>query len=438
VPALQSGHTTALFPLKLASSDALKESSSTRFDRRPAAASAMMLRLFVAATVWPALVDSSANADAISFQLARRSRFPVQMEADTGDPKPGEGLGGVAVLLKPMPEATTMKTWSFLKESMLKIGDQVRQIMQVRNDMSMLQQDLSDQEKLWHQAEIELKQENAKLRGNVEELKRKVKVGSKVKGELMKVKQSVEEEKRRATDLDNEEDMQEKKWQLELEFLRNRKNNVTALHQQVNETASLEISRAEAVHLQLQKDAVTLRLALGSMQDQVKNGQEKMQFEQSKALAEHAELQRQIAAMQQGLKRIQGKLKPKHFYDGAELELKQGLQKETDTILNLQAEHQQVVARCDEEMKEQDAIKCSENGKLSSRLAEKSQFCNAIQVQNEVLKQDLAKCSLLSGVGARPQAPVMPPGLVPAVAMRDEERFMTRATAPAPAPMAYL
>merc|ERR1719486_1103225 len=106
----------------------------------------------------------------------------------------------------------------------------------------------------------------------------------------MKVKQSLEEEKRRNTDLDNEEEMQKKKFQLVVDALQNRKNNVTALHKKVNETASLEISKAEAVHLQLQKDAVTLKIALGNTKGEIKSGQETMQFEQSKAIAEQAEL----------------------------------------------------------------------------------------------------------------------------------------------------
>lgn len=387
-----------------------------------------MLRLFlIAAAVWPTLADSSANTD------VSRKKFPVQLVADTGDPKEGEGKDGVAVLLKPLPEATTMKTWSFLKESMMKIGDQVQKIMEVRNDMSMLQKDLSLQEKLWHQAELELKQENGKLQGQVAELKRKVQEGSKVRAELMKVEQAREEENRRATDLANEEDVQNKKWQLELEFLRNRKDNVTSLHKKVNETASIEISRAQAVHLQLQKDSVTLRLAIGNMQDHKKSEQEQMQFEESKAMAEHAELKRQIVAMEQGLKRIQGKLKPAHFYDAEQLQLKQGLRQETDTILNLQSEHQQIVTECNKEMQKQDAIKCSENGKLMSRQAEKTQFCNAIQVKNQVLNQDLAKCNMMTGVGQPQIAVSMPSGLAPPVPMRDEERLMTRSV-PAPAP----
>jgi len=371
---------------------------------------------------------------------SKKSKFPVLLEADTGAPKPGEGEGGVAVLLKPMPEATTMKTWSFLKESMLKIGDQVRQIMQVRNDMAMLQQDLTLQEKLWHQAEIELNQDNAKLRGQAESLKKEVQVGAKVKRDLMKVKQLLEEEERKTSDLNREAEMQEKKWQLEVKYLDARKNNVTALHKQVNETASKEISRAEGVHLQLQKDTVTLRLALGDFQDRLKNGEERMAFEGSKALAQEADLKRQISAMKDRLERIKGKLKPAHTFDTEEIRLKVNMRKETDTILALQSEHQQIVVECTKEMAEQDAIKCSEEGKLRGREAEKTQFCNAILVQNQVLKQDLAQCGMLVGIGS-PGAPAMPPGLVPlvpAVPMRDEEMFYKApAAAPAPAPMAY-
>jgi len=219
--------------------------------------------ILVSATLLSALADNSENADTRS-----KSKFPVQLMADTGDPKPGEGLGGVAVLLKPMPEATTMKTWSFLKESMLKIGDQVKQIMSVRDDMASLQADLTKQEKAWHQAEIKLNQENAELRAEVEALKKSVQAGSVVKGELIQVEQSLAEEKRRAGDLKNAAEMGQKKFKTELEYLNARRDNVTALQKEVNETASIEISKAEAVSLQLLKDQVTLRLAAQNFDDQ--------------------------------------------------------------------------------------------------------------------------------------------------------------------------
>lgn len=317
----------------------------------------------------------------------------------------------------------------------MKIGDQVKQIMQVRNDMAMLQEDLTSQEKLWKQAEIEMKQENAKIRAEVESLKTQVKVGAAINGELLKVKQALEDEKRRTQDLNNQADMQEEQWQLQLQFLQNRKNNVTALHAEVNATAAAEISKAEAVNLQLQKDGATLKLAIADFKDRIKNDHEKIQFEEQKALAEQAELHRQITAMQEGLKRMD-KVKPKAFFDNQEKVLKEGLQKETATILALQSEHQQVVTACNKELQEQDAVKCHENGKLQSRQAEKVQFCNAIQVQNQVLTQDLAKCQAFAGTGeALPQA--MPAGLVPPVAMRDEERLLRARVAPAPAPAPY-
>merc|ERR1740138_1038497 len=146
-----------------------------------------------------------------------------------------------------------------------------------------------------------------------------------------------------------------------------------------------------------------------------------MQFQAAKASAEEAELKRQITAMEQGLKRIQAKIKPPHYYDAEMLQLKQGLRKETDSILELQSTHQKVVTACNKEMQEQDAIKCSENGKLTTRQAEKTQFCNAIEVRNQVLKQDLSKCSLLTGVGQPRGATGMPIGLAPPVALRDNE-----------------
>ena len=90
-----------------------------------------------------------------------------------------------------------------------------------------------------------------------------------------------------------------------------------------------------------------------------------MEFENSKSKAQQAELMRQIAAMKAGLERIKGKLKPRHIYDNEEVMLKQKLQQETDTILHIQSEHQQIVTECTKELQEQDQIKCAEGEKLN-------------------------------------------------------------------------
>lgn len=378
------------------------------------------------ATLWTVHAGSVRNAGSTS-----KNQFDVVMEPDTSsDPRPGEGIGGVSVLLKPSPEATTMKTWSLVKTSMAKIGDEVKKILSVRNDMSMLQQDLSEQQKLWKQAEVQLNGENAKLHAEMLALQSEVQAGAVVKRELMQVQQALEEQERNTTDLNNAAAMQEKKWNLQVQYLNNRKDNVTALHQEVNETASQEISRAEAVQLQLQKDAVTLRLAVGDFQDRLNNGMKKLEFENKKSADKQAELKRQLAAMQEGLIRIQGKLKPRSIFDEEEKKLKANLRKEVDTIISLQAENQRVVTGCTKEMQQKDTIKCAEDSKLKQRILEKTQFCNAIEVQNQVLKQDLGKCRSLTSVGEALAPASAPPGLIPPVPVRDEERLMS---APAPA-----
>lgn len=359
------------------------------------------------------------------------------IEADSGDPKPGEGEGGVAVLMKPMPEATTMKTWTFLKASMVKIGEQVKTILQVRDDMALLQKDLSKQEKLWHQAEIKLNQENAEIRSEIEKLKAEVKQGAKVKRDLMRAKELLEEEEAKAEDHEAKAEHNEKMWKTEVKFLEDRKTNVTELHKEVNESATKEMQRVEAVHLQLNKDAVTMKLASEELEDRKKITQERMHFENEKSLAQQAELKRQIAAMEEGLKRIQGKLKPRHVFDEEEIRLKQELRKATDTILSLQAEQQQIVSECSKELKEHDALRCVEEQKVRSRQAEKTQFCNAIQVQHQVLIQDLQKCNGLTIVGPRIN-PAEPAGVRgPIFPVHDPEAAMV-AAGPSPAQPYYL
>merc|ERR550537_2006714 len=129
----------------------------------------------------------------------------------------------------------------------------------------------------------------------LEKLKKEVREGAKVKQELLRAKQLLEEEQRRAEDLENKAEQAEKSFKIEVKFIEERRDNITRLHQEINETASKEISRAEAVALQLQKDAVTLRLAIAEFQDRLKNGKAEMDFENEKSLSRQAELHRQLA-----------------------------------------------------------------------------------------------------------------------------------------------
>merc|ERR1719469_1150283 len=75
-------------------------------------------------------------------------------------PGPAPGLAASPAGSEIAPEAMTMRSWAFLKGSMEKVDRQVSQIRMVNSDISSLQDDLNLQEKLWHQAEQKLRQEN--------------------------------------------------------------------------------------------------------------------------------------------------------------------------------------------------------------------------------------------------------------------------------------
>merc|ERR1719401_2543459 len=339
-------------------------------------------------------------------------QFPVLIEATEGEPVPGEGKGGVSVLIKPLPEATTMKTWSFLKESMLKIGDQVAEILAVRRDMAMLQQDLTAQEKLWHHAEIELNEENGKLKSELERLQAEVKAGENIRIELTTAEQALADEQRRGQDLINQLELQAKEIKMQRQVLTDRKHNLTAFQQKVNETASKEISRAEGVHLQLHKDAATLNAAIDSFMDRISSLRKEIAFEQSRFTSEYTELQRQLAAMIEGKKRIEGKLKPRQIFEDAERSYKEQLHQETLVILQLQSEYQQIVTECMKMMQQLEQVKCAENAKFEARVQEKASFCNSVQAQHQVLEQDLRECYAFFGTHTKQNpAQALPPPL---------------------------
>jgi len=116
--------------------------------------------------------------------------------------------------------------------------------------------------------------------------------------------------------------------------------------------------------------------------------------------------------------------------------LKAKLQTETANILLLQAQQQSIVTQCMKEMQEREAIKCSEEAKFKSRSAEKTQFCNAILVQKQVLIQDLSKCTLAEqlqgGKAAAPSGPQMLEASPVPLLVGDGELNMQAAPAPAP------
>lgn len=84
--------------------------------------------------------------------LGRLRRAAAEAPADGG------GLRGAADLRfddRPPPEAVAMESWANLKVAVDRLGSELKQILLVKSDVTMLQKDLTTQEDLWRKAALQ-------------------------------------------------------------------------------------------------------------------------------------------------------------------------------------------------------------------------------------------------------------------------------------------
>merc|ERR1740121_2487492 len=97
--------------------------------------------------------------------------LPILSVAGLTQPQLGPVLvPGMLKQRDPAPAALTMKTWASLKEAMDSIGSEVREVLLVRSDLAMLQEDLRQQEVTWKRAEEDLERELSSLRARTQQL----------------------------------------------------------------------------------------------------------------------------------------------------------------------------------------------------------------------------------------------------------------------------
>lgn len=364
-------------------------------------AAAAVLLFAAGANSAPPAAATTASAPAVAFLASAPSPAPAAAGAMAVPCAIAATAGGGLP-----PEALMVRSWSNLKGSMDKIGDQVKEIMLVRKDVAMLQEDLKTQEDLWHKGEFDLTQENANLKDIVASLRDEVEKGSGVKSELDQLHQSLKDEAHNKDSLQWQADQDRKHRAIELDFLTSRKKNVTEFVRELNLTATAEIHRAQEAQLLLETDAAGLRLKLKELQDRVSNLIEDRQLQRQKFDAEMSEYRRQLVDMAAGLERIRIELQK--FSSAADLEkeiqeLQAKLKAETQVVLQLQQDLQRLVTQCEQEQAGRRQTALAEQRDADRRHNEMEAFCRPVRGQKLVLEQMLAQCA--GSVGARVLAP---------------------------------
>lgn len=298
-----------------------------------------------------------------------------------------------SVLKQPPPEATTIKSWAFLKQSMGKLGDQVMSLMLVRKDVGAMQDDLRSQVQVWRQAEIEIGQENGRLAAQLKALEEEVRAGETVRLELAKAEQEVAAAKaRRDLELANRAS-QQKRLTLENTGLESRRAQLLEQVRQVNASA-LEAEKAfQKGHLELLADSTALKAKIAELEGRLTDGHGHLVAATEQAKADQANMERHLADLRAGVVHVATTLK-----EGPQLQaelghLQEQLKASTAELVSLQQANSVATSSCHIEEDELARVLAAEQTKASARHKEAIEYCQPIHGRHDVLQQEVAACA---------------------------------------------
>jgi hypothetical protein len=297
--------------------------------------------------------------------------------------------------VSPHPDAVTMNSWVFLKESMTQIREEVQNLLTVKDDVSSLQMDLKVQEALWITAEKDLKNENLQLAAQVESLRQQANAGQSTRTEVEKLQRDLAKAQHHNAELQLEAEHEKKRVDLEHAFYTQRRDNLTSLVQGINTGVQTEVMRAHDRQLQLETDGVALQLKTKELQQRLKTGLQNMRQQKLTATAEVGDVQRQLAGMHDGLRRLQAALSNAGSIEAqkAETAKVQGeLEHEVRLMVSVQQEQANTIADCKRMHTAREDALCAEKRKAEHRKKEAKELCDPVRGQMVALRQMLDEC----------------------------------------------
>eukprot|EP00448_Togula_jolla_P003710 CAMPEP_0170619760 /NCGR_PEP_ID=MMETSP0224-20130122/27688_1 /TAXON_ID=285029 /ORGANISM="Togula jolla, Strain CCCM 725" /LENGTH=362 /DNA_ID=CAMNT_0010945871 /DNA_START=61 /DNA_END=1152 /DNA_ORIENTATION=+ len=309
-------------------------------------------------------------------------------------------------------DAVPLKSWASLKQSTAKIGNEVQELQEVNNDIGMMQEDLTSQEGLWHQAETELKEENQKLAAEAFALKQELCLNQSLKAEVAAMREDYEGRQRHTDEVQQSLAHEEKLRQLERDFLTQRARSLKVSLLDLNASADNQVKHSREEQLQLQTDSMAMRDKAEELKESLRAAEAELERQQKEDAGKTLELQQRIAELRKSFDSIAA-----HLNDGTQGALEEVKERLREVVAaKWEARQQQVqfVAKC-ESMKRQrhEALRASEE-KARKRQEESRQFCGPVIGQNAALKRQLAECLTPAAVAedVASAAPAPAPGPV--------------------------
>jgi len=258
--------------------------------------------------------------------------------------------------------------------------------------MSDLQQDLKAQEKMWRGAEEDLSKENVALGHRVESLRQKVQQGNSLDEEVRELERKIEEAQNAGKLAREKFEADEKQMKIKMEYFQERDQQLLQELKNVDDLARSEIDKAREKQAQLDEAGQSLRLRKAELEDQLKDGKQQLPMLKQQDAAKIRELNRQLAEMQAGFKRMKSQMKPKLEVEQDMARLEVNRKEATMEVIKVKEDQVALAAQCEHDLNRRREVLYAEESKAQARHQEMLQLCGAAKQKNDVLKQMAAAC----------------------------------------------
>jgi len=326
-------------------------------------------------------------------RFAKASRSPQDIAALHGE--------------RPPPEAVAMDSWSTLKSAMDRISSEVRQVLLVRTDVAMLQEDLSSQEELWAKSEADLESEIAALEKQAVALQTQAAAGAHIEADVAALQKALQAERGLAAEIRATFAHEESQARLEENRLATRIRQLQLRKEDANRTGALELQQARDTEMAERRRASELEREASAARDELADNETQLASEQAAAIARTRELVGLLSSLNATWEHTRSRLLDKAEVAAQLASMKITLEQETQAIIQVQTEAVQQAASCRRKTTEVHTALLHEQERAAKRRSEMVPVCNTVRSEREILQRYIhEKCKGdIGGIGGASAPP---------------------------------
>lgn len=337
-------------------------------------------------------------------------------------------LPGILRQRDPAPAAMTMKTWASLKEAIDSIGGEVQEVLLVRNDLAMLQEDLRQQEAIWHRAEEDLKRQIEALEEQARELQAEVTEGSPIGLDVRALQRQVDAEVERAATSKKLFAHEAMLADLEEKELFTRRGELQEQLEGATSRAKSDAQAARRTEADEAEQEAALQREVTLLRDHAADEAEALSAEKDLATERCEGLRRDIEDVKTTIQHLEVRVLPPEQLEAQVAAMRAQVDYEVRALSEVQMAKEQEAAECDARSAQVKEAWNAEKAKALQRHAEMTEICDTADQKKALLeiivKEACAPLSTWAGTTAQPPSSTL--GLAPP------------APAPAPAPALVL